>query len=76
MDMSTSTNIENNKKQIPIECCIDTKSANPISWTRRIKSNVDRSDFEKLIKIYEENGIIETSTSMWMNPVVLTKEKY
>jgi hypothetical protein len=61
--------------KMPVECCIDTKESKPISWNRPIRSLKDKHDFEKLLKKLESEDVIEDSTSMWLNPVVLTRKK-
>lgn len=57
-------------KTIPIECHIPTGNADPISWSRPIRSERDEHDFLKLVDDLESRGIIEPSTSVWNNPVV------
>ena len=61
--------------RIPIECTIDTGKATPISWTRPIRSRKDKEDFQELITRLESEGIVESSVSRWLNPVVLVRKK-
>lgn len=63
------------KKKIPIECCIDTKDHAPISWSQPIKSLQDKKEFENAVDDLEERGIVEKSTSQWLNPTVLVRKK-
>ncbi|KAG0420597.1 Gag polyprotein [Dictyocoela roeselum] len=66
-------NLEKTGK-FPIECEINTKSNHTVSWSRPIKSFKDREDFKILIKEYEKMGLIEKSSSNWLNPIVLTRK--
>lgn len=68
-------NIEAEKRKMPIKCKIDTEGKGPVSWTRPIRSERDKNDFEKLVNDLEVKGIIEPSKSNWLNPVVLTRKK-
>ncbi|KAF9750340.1 Transposon Ty3-I Gag-Pol polyprotein, partial [Nosema granulosis] len=72
---NTCSKFLRSKRKIPIECCIDTKDHAPISWSRPIKSLRDKRDFENLVDDLEERGIIEKSTSPWLNPTVLVRKK-
>jgi hypothetical protein len=63
------------KIAIPIKCQINTKESAPVSWTRGIRSQKDKQDFEKLVIELEKKGIVEESNSMWLNPVVLVRKK-
>jgi hypothetical protein len=63
------------EKNIPIECTIDTGDARPVSWNRPIKSYKDKEEFEKLVDELEKRGIVEDSTSKWLNPVVIVRKK-
>jgi hypothetical protein len=60
---------------MPIVCKINTQGKGPVSWSRPIKSFKDKQEFQKLLKEYEENDIIEPSKSSWCNPVVLVRKK-
>ena len=64
-----------NNKIIPGECSIDTQGAGPVSWSRPIRNHKDLTDFRVLIRELEEKGIIEPSTSNWLNPVVLVRKR-
>lgn len=63
------------KKEIPVQCNISTKGNKIISWNRPIKNQKDKKDFLDLVKKLEEEDIIEESTSLWLNPIVLTRKK-
>ncbi|KAF9760719.1 Retrovirus-related Pol polyprotein from transposon 17.6 [Nosema granulosis] len=63
------------KKEMPIECTINTKDHPPISWSRPIKNLKDKKDFEKLIEELESRDIVEGSNSAWLNPAVLVRKK-
>lgn len=63
------------KCSIPIECCIETGNNPPVSWSRPIRSYKDKIDFQIMLGELEEKGIIEESTSAWLNPVVITRKK-
>jgi hypothetical protein len=63
------------QNKIPIQCRINTGNADPISWTRPIKSLADKQDFQRLTRELEDEGVIEESNSLWMNPVVLVRKK-
>ncbi|MGL5706922.1 MAG: reverse transcriptase domain-containing protein [Aeromonas sp.] len=72
---NTVKELTKEKKIIPVECIIDTGKNDPISWNRPLKSFKDKKDFELLLKELESKKIIEPSTSLWLNPVVLTRKK-
>jgi hypothetical protein len=67
--------LNDEKIEIPITCSINTKETAPISWNRPIRSWKDKADFEELVLRLENEGVIEPSTSDWLNPVVLTRKK-
>jgi hypothetical protein len=58
-----------------MECVINSEGKSPVSWTRPLRNFKDKHDFEVLLKELEDRGIIEPSTSVWLNPVVLTRKK-
>ncbi|MGL5708136.1 MAG: reverse transcriptase domain-containing protein [Aeromonas sp.] len=64
-----------NKYEIPIKCVINTKDICPISAHRPIKSLKDKLDFQEMISELEKKGVVEESTSQWLNPVVLVRKK-
>lgn len=59
----------------PVSCKIPTIPRKIVSWSRPIYSFNDREDFRELVKILEYSGKIEHSTSLWLNPVLLTRKK-
>ena len=63
------------RKEIPVQCHINTGDAGPISWNRPLRSLQDKKDLKKLTDELEKAGILEESTSMWLNPVVLVRKK-
>ncbi|KAG0440541.1 Retrovirus-related Pol polyprotein from transposon opus [Dictyocoela muelleri] len=65
----------NNTKVFPIECRIDTKDNQIVSWSRPFKNFKDKEDLKKVISEYESRGIIAKSKSVWLNPIVLTRKK-
>jgi hypothetical protein len=67
--------IQQKIKCIPVECKIETGNSPVVSWNRPIRSLKYKEDFEELLKDLEERGVIENSTSTWLNPVVLTRKK-
>lgn len=67
--------MNSNKKEIPIKCKINTQGKGPISWSRAIRSQKDKHDFDILVKNLEAEGVIEKSNSCWLNPVVLTRKR-
>lgn len=46
-----------------------------MSWSRPIRSQKDKAEFNALIMNLESRGIIEPSVSQWLNPVVLTRKR-
>lgn len=55
--------LEKKIKAIPMECRIDTQGKGPVSWSRPIRSQKDKKDFDYLLTKLESKGIIEPSTS-------------
>jgi hypothetical protein len=61
--------------ELPIKCNINTKGSAPISWNRPIRNLHDKIEFQKMVDELEKKRIVEESTSMWLNPVVLVRKK-
>jgi hypothetical protein len=47
----------------------------PVSWSRSIRSHKDLQEFQDLVDDLEKRGIVEPSTSVWLNPVVIIRKK-
>lgn len=58
----------------PVVCPIETSDKEIISWTRPIRSVSEKQEFQKLVKDLENRGIVEKSTSIWLNPIVLVRK--
>ncbi len=63
------------RRIFPIKCPIETEKNKIVSWSRNIRCRQDMEDFNILVEQMEKDGKLEQSTSMWLNPVVLTRKK-
>ena len=63
------------KKEFPLKCAISTEPGKIVSWGRPIYNWQDKSDFRVLVSDFEKRGIVERSSSLWLNPVTLTRKK-
>lgn len=67
--------LNGNQKKIPFQCTINTEGTNPVSWSRPISSNVDKKELNDLVNDLESKGIVEESTSEWLNPIHIVRKK-
>ncbi|KRH92946.1 LTR retrotransposon, partial [Pseudoloma neurophilia] len=59
----------------PLVCTIPTPPGKIVSWGRPYNSEKDKEDFKKLLSEFERKGIVEESSSLWLNPVTLARKK-
>ncbi|KAG0425419.1 Transposon Ty3-I Gag-Pol polyprotein [Dictyocoela muelleri] len=69
MDKFLNTNV------FTLNCRIDTKNNQIVSWSCPFINFEDKEDLKKVISEYESRSIIEKSKSVLLKPIVLTPKK-